>query len=230
VASESSNLPRPEPSVGRHRPGEELLIKLYFAYTSPFTYLAMNPAYELEDSYCVKLRFIPYGVNIRQVYGGEVEARDERNRRKLHYLYLDARRLAAERGLIIRPPKKIFSARFAFYGGMCAEDQGLFRPYSDRVFERFWKRELEVEDPAALAAILSETGADPSKFLRYIADEAAEAKPRLKACFAEAERDQVFGVPTFVIDGERFWGYDRIDWIKRKLDAMVLRRSPKQPR
>ncbi len=213
----------------------DLPVKFYFAYTSPFTYLAMGPAYELEHSHRVRLRFIPYGVNIRQVYGGEVEARDERNRRKLRYLYLDARRLAAERGLIIRPPKKIFSARFAFYGGMCAEDQGLFRPYADRVFERFWKRELEVEDPDALAAILSEIGAGTDKFRRYIADEAAEAKPRLKACFAEAERDQVFGVPTFVIDGERFWGSDRIDWVKRKLDAMGLCREgqslphPKQP-
>jgi 2-hydroxychromene-2-carboxylate isomerase len=205
----------------------ELEIKLYFAYTSPFTYLAMGPAYDLESSYHVRLRFIPYGVNIRQVYGGEVEARDERNRRKLRYLYLDARRLAAERGLIIRPPKKIFSARFAFYGGMCAEDQGLFRAYSDKVFERFWKRELEVEDPAALAAIMAEVGADTRKFFSYIADEAAEAKPRLKACFAEAAADQVFGVPTFLIERERFWGCDRIDWMKRKLDELGLRRDIK---
>jgi 2-hydroxychromene-2-carboxylate isomerase len=203
----------------------ELAVKCYFAYTSPFTYLAMGPAHELEHSYRITLRFIPYGVNIRQVYGGEVEARDERNRRKLRYLYLDARRLAAERGLIIRPPKRIFSARLAFYGAMCAEDQGLFRPYSDRVFERFWKRELEVEDSVSLTAILSEIGAETSQFRRYIADEAADAKPRLKACFAEAEDDQVFGVPTFVIDGERFWGYDRIDWVKRKLDQLGLRRD-----
>ncbi|HKV55248.1 MAG TPA: DsbA family protein [Candidatus Binataceae bacterium] len=201
-----------------------LPIKLYFAYTSPFTYLAMGPAYALEDKYRVALRLIPYGVNIRKVYGGEVEARDERNRRKLHYLYLDARRLAAERGLVIRPPKKIFSARYAFYGGMCAEDQKLFRPYADGVFERFWKRELEVENPDALAAILSEVGADTAPFRAYIANENVEAKPRLKACFAEAERDQVFGVPTFVIEGERFWGCDRIEWVERKLDALGLRR------
>lgn len=202
----------------------ELEVKLYFAYTSPFTYLVMGPAYALEHSHRVKLRLIPYGVNIRRVYGGEVEARDERNRRKLRYLYMDARRMAAERGLIIRPPKKIYSARFAFYGGMCAEDQGLFRPYSDRVFERFWRRELAVEDAEALAAILEEAGADATKFRAYIADEETEAKPRLKACFAEAERDRVFGVPTMVIDGELFWGCDRMDRIVRKLDAMGLRR------
>ena len=203
---------------------DDLEIKLYFAYTSPFIYLVMAPAYSLERSHRVKLRLIPYGVNIRRVYGGEVEARDERNRRKLRYLYFDARRMAAERGLIIRPPKKIYSARYAFYGGMCAEDQGLFRPYSDRVFERFWRRELEVENPDALAAILVEAGADTAKFRAYIADEEAEAKPRLKSCFAEADRDRVFGVPTIVIGDELFWGCDRMNWIVRKLDAMGLRR------
>jgi 2-hydroxychromene-2-carboxylate isomerase len=203
---------------------DELEIRFYFAYTSPFTYLAMEPAYTLERSHRVKLRFIPFGVNIHKVYGGEVADRDERNRRKLRYLYLDARRMAAERGLTIRPPKRIYSARLAFYGGMCAEDQGLFRPYSDRVFERFWRRELAVEDPDALAAILEEVGGDTAKFRAYIADEEAEAKPRLKACFAEADRDQVFGVPTFVIGGERFWGVDRMNWVVRKLDAIDLRR------
>jgi 2-hydroxychromene-2-carboxylate isomerase len=200
------------------------IIKLYFAYTSPFTYLVMAPTYALERSHRVTLRFIPFGVNIRKVYGGEVEERDERNRRKLRYLYLDARRIAAERGVIIYPPRKIFSARFAFYGGMCAEDQGLFRPYADRVFERFWKRELAVEDPDALAAILIEAGADPSKFRGYLANEDQEAKPRLKACFGEADRDHVFGVPTFVVGDELFWGYDRVEWLVRKLDAMGLRR------
>ena len=202
----------------------DLEIKLYFAYTSPFTYLAIDPAYGLERTHRVKLRFIPFGVNIRKVYGGEVVERDERNRRKLKYLYLDARRLAAERGMTIMPPQRIYSARFAFYGGMCAEDQDQFRAYADRVYERFWRRQLNVEDPDALAAILREVDADDRQFRRYIADESAEAKPRLKACFAEADRDQVFGVPTFVVDGERFWGCDRMDWLIRKLDAMSLRR------
>jgi 2-hydroxychromene-2-carboxylate isomerase len=57
-----------------------------------------------------------------------------------------------------------------------------------------------VEDPLALAAILREVGADTTTFWRYSAYEAAW----LKACFAEAEHDQVFGVPTFVIDVELF--------------------------
>ena len=44
------------------------------------------------------------------------------------------------------------------------------------------------------------------------------------AAVAEGERDQIFGVPTLLVDGEPFWGNDRVDWVIKKLDAMGLRR------
>ena len=198
-------------------------IKFYFAYTSPFTYLALEPAYALEESHNVRVRFIPYGVNIRKVYG-DVPTRSDRDQIKVRYLYMDVRRMAKERGVVIYPPKRIYSARYRLLRWDVRGRSGLFRPFANRVFERFWKHELEVEDPAALSGILREVGADSAQFKRYIADEEAEAKPRLRACYAEALADQVFGVPTFVCDRELFWGYDRIDWLIRKLDAMGLRR------
>src|SRR5271156_2654372 len=114
-------LPRDGVAVTAHE------IKLYFAYTSPYSYLALEPAYDLERSHDVRVRFIPYGVNIRKVYGPL--DREEADRRKVRYLYIDARRIAQERGLVIYPPKKIFSARLAFYGGLYAEKNRQFRPY-----------------------------------------------------------------------------------------------------
>jgi 2-hydroxychromene-2-carboxylate isomerase len=139
----------------------------------------------------------------------------------VRYLYIDARRIAKERGLVIYPPKKIFSARLAFYGGLYAAKNHQFRPYSDRVFDRFWKQELDVESRDAISAIAAEVGLDATDFLRY-AD--TDARSDLDACFAEADSDKVFGVPTFIVDGEPFWGEDRVDWVIRKLDAMGLRR------
>jgi 2-hydroxychromene-2-carboxylate isomerase len=194
-------------------------IKLYFAYTSPYSYLAIQPAYDLERSHNVRVRFIPYGVNIRKVYGPLDRA--EADRRKVRYLYIDARRIAKERGLVIYPPKKIFSARLAFYGGLYAEKHQQFLAYSNRVFERFWKQELDVESRDAISAIVAEVGLEANDFLRY-ADN--DARADLDACFAEADRDKTFGVPTFIVDGEPFWGEDRIEWVIRKLDAMGLRR------
>ncbi len=194
-------------------------IKLYFAYTSPYSYLAMRPASDLELSHRVSVRFIPYGVNIRKVYGPL--DREDADRRKVRYLYIDARRIAKERGLVIYPPKRIFSARLAFYGGLYAATKGQFRPYSNRVFDRFWKQELDVESREAISAIVAEVGLDPVEFLRY-ADTRARAD--LDARFAEADRDKVFGVPTFIVDNEPFWGEDRLEWVIRKLDAIGLRR------
>ena len=197
----------------------ELEIKFYFAYTSPFSYLAWAPARGLERTHRVKLRFIPYGVNIRKTYGNLDNP--EADRRKVRYLYIDARRIAKELGLVIYPPKKIFSCRLAFYGGLFAQQRGQFIAYSDRVFERFWKQELEVEKSEVIENVLSEVGLDASEFRHY-----AESRARadLDRCFEEADRDQVFGVPTFIVEGEPFWGEDRIDWVIKKLDVLGLRR------
>jgi 2-hydroxychromene-2-carboxylate isomerase len=198
---------------------DDLEIKFYFAYTSPFTYLAWYPARDLEQTHRVKLRFIPYGVNIRKTYGNLDDPTVER--RKVRYLYLDARRIAKERGLIIYPPKKIFSCRLAFYGGQFAAKNDRFVPYSNRVFERFWKQELDVENADAIDAVLQEVGLDLPEFHFYVD---TDARADLNRCFEEAAEDQIFGVPTFVVEREPFWGEDRIDWLIKKLDALGLRR------
>lgn len=198
-----------------------LTIKLYYDYKSPFAYLAMHPAYALMESHRVNLRYIPNELDIRGAFGGDLEQRPERDWRKVRYMYLDARRYANARGMIIRGPQKIFDSKLSLMSGLWADKHSLFRPYSDRVFERFFKRELNIEDPAALAVVMKEAGLDAEAFQRYAAH---EGQRELAAAFAEGERDGVFGVPTFIVDGEPFWGNDRVDWVIKKLDAMGLRR------
>jgi 2-hydroxychromene-2-carboxylate isomerase len=197
-----------------------LEIKFYFAYTSPFSYLAYEPTYALERSYNVRVRPIPFGVNIRKVYG-DTSTRSARDQNKVRYLYLDARRFGVERGLMIVPPKKIYSARLAFYGGLFADQHELFRQYSDRLFQRFWRGELEVEDVNTIAALLLEIGLDGAAFLDYRSN---DARTDLDHCFAEADRDAIFGVPTLVVEGEPFWGHDRLSWVEAKLDRIGLGR------
>jgi 2-hydroxychromene-2-carboxylate isomerase len=198
-----------------------LTIKLYYDYKSPFTYLAMAPAYALMESHRVRLHYIPRELNVRGAYGGNLEQRSERDWRKVRYLYLDARRYANARGMIIRGPQKIFDSKLALMSGLWADRHGLFRPYSDRVFERFFKRELNIEDGDALATVMKEVGLDADGFKRYALHEG----PReLEDAFATGDRDGVFGVPTLIVDGEPFWGNDRVEWVAKKLDAMSLKR------
>ena len=81
-----------------------------------------------------------------------------------------------------------------------AQDHGVFRPYHDRVFERFWKRELDIESPAALMALLSECGADAAGFPAFAEN---EGRRRLADIRAEAEAAGVFGVPSYPAGGRR---------------------------
>lgn len=197
-------------------------IKLYYDFKSPFTYLAMEPAYKLEETHRIRLRFIPLELAIREAYGGELEQRAQRDWDKVRYLYMDMRRFANERGMIIRGPQKIFDSRLALIGGLFADRNGRFRPHADRVFQRFFKRELNIEDIDALAAVMAEAGLDAAGFHRYAE---GEGPNDLRAAAAEAERDGVFGVPTFIVAGELFWGNDRVEWVVKKLDQMKLRRT-----
>jgi 2-hydroxychromene-2-carboxylate isomerase len=197
------------------------IIKLYYDFKSPFTYLAMEPAYQLEETHRVRLRFIPHELDVRGSYGGELDHRRHRDWDKVRYLYADARRFANERGVIIRGPQKIFDSRLALMSGLYADHRGQFRPYANRVFERFFKRELDIENLAALASVMTEVGVDPASFSDYAQ---GDGPSDLKIAAEEAERDGVFGVPTFVCAGELFWGNDRVGWLASKLDAMKLRR------
>src|SRR5260370_27835132 len=103
-------------------------IKLYYDYKSPFTYLAMHPAYALMESHRVLLPYIPHELDVRGSFGGELDQRSERDWRKVRYQYLDARRYANARGMIVRGPQKIFDSKLSLRSGLFADKHGLFPP------------------------------------------------------------------------------------------------------
>ncbi len=191
-------------------------VKLYFDYKSPFTYVAMTPAFELPERYAVDVRWIPFLLRIkgpgqRSVYSDW----------KAKYSYMDARR-AANRlgGLRILGPQKIYDSAPALVGGLYARRHGFFRPYTEAVFERFFRRELEIDVPAEVAKLVEEVGSSGDAYLDFLAGEGAR---ELEVSIQEGHEDHVFGVPIFVFRGELFWGQDRMGLLEERLAAAGLR-------
>jgi len=87
-----------------------------------------------------------------------------------------------------------------------------------RIFDDLWMSGANATDPARVQALCRELGVDP-------ADLAAEKiKTALRRNTEEATARGVFGVPSFEVDGEVFWGADAIDFLKAFLeDQGVLR-------
>jgi 2-hydroxychromene-2-carboxylate isomerase len=188
-------------------------ITIYIDYKSPYAYLAVGPALSLENEYDVRLDWLPYVLEI-PLYLGCVEARNEHQWRRVRYAYMDARRLANRRGLVVRGPKKIFDSSLASMGLLFAKRQNVFAAYNALTFERFWRRELDIEDPSAVKGVLEEAGADTTELFAYFDH---EGRRELDAVTEDAHRLGVFGVPMFVLDGELFWGADSLPLLRERL-------------
>jgi 2-hydroxychromene-2-carboxylate isomerase len=195
-------------------PPEE--IKLYFDYKSPFAYLASGPAFALDRRFAVRVRWIPIQLRIKGP-----GARSTRSDWKARYSYLDARRLATPRGIVIKGPKKIYDTEPALMGAYFAMQVGCFERYTAEAYRRFFVRELELDQVDAIADLLAELGADPEAYRRFVSHEGREAYARGEA---EAEADHVFGVPIFLFRGEPFWGHDRLPQLETRLIEAGLAR------
>ncbi len=191
------------------------VVSVYIDYKSPYAYLAKDPAWELEREFEVRLDWLPYTLEIPE-FLGTVEGRNAHQWRRIRYSYMDARRLANRRGLTVRGPQKIFDSSIAAIGMLYAQRHDVFRKYNDLVFERFWKRALDIENRDAIRAVLSEAGAPVASFFDFLDRDGRVAHDRI-CC--QAEELGVFGVPTFVLDGEIFWGGDRLWMVCEKLAA-----------
>ena len=193
-------------------------VDLWLDLKSPYSFLVKDPAYALERELGVTLRLRPYALDILGAYNVADPKVAERGLRRIKYLYLDVRRFANQRGMIIRGPQKIFDSTLIHLAWMFADADGKGRALIDTAYPRFFRRELDYEDRAAVEALLKEIGVDCAGFDAF----ATGVGPALLARHqAEADKQGVFAVPTFVVDGELFWGQDRMDFVRAKLAAKV---------
>ncbi len=201
--------------VSNRRMSETLTV--YIDYKSPYAYLAMEPTRALAREFSLSITWRPYSLQI-QDYLGEVDTRNPHQWRRVKYSYMDARRMANERGLIVLGPQKLFDSTVSHVGMLYAGDDGaeVQNRYHDIVFERFFKRELNIEDPGAIANVLHEAGATVNTFQDILE---SEGRTRLDSVLKDAEDLLgIFGVPTYVIGNEIFWGGDRIPQVRRYLE------------
>lgn len=204
---------------------EPRTVTAYIDYKSPYAFLAKDPAYELERDFSVRIDWLPYVLDIPSFLGSArvdearrviEEQRNPHQWRRVRYSYMDCRRQARKRGLVIRGPQKIWDSTLAACGMLYAKRRGdkVLRRYHDLTFERFWKRELDIEDTVVVSGVLAEAGADTADFSAYLE---GEGRAELERICRAAEAIGVFGVPSFVVDGELFWGREHLPDIRAML-------------
>ena len=189
-------------------------IRIYTDYKSPYAFVANRRLFELEEKHGAELEWRPYTLRIAE-FMGTVEARTPHFWRKVRYSYMDARRYANAQGLTMKGPRRIYDAFYASAGMLFAQRHGLFRPYHDTVFRRFWNHNLEIDELPQISGVIADIGGSASDFEAYVNGPARAEHDRI---IDEAEALGVFGVPTMVFNDELFWGGDRIDMLIERIE------------
>lgn len=129
---------------------------------------------------------------------------------KGRYMWRDLDRICAKEGVPLRKPSRfprpsLAAARVACIGGREPWGPAFVRA----VYTANFVDDREIGDAAVVAAILTELGLDAETILAEAQRPAVKAE--LRANTDEAVRLGIFGAPSFVADGELFWGNDRLD-------------------
>lgn len=184
-------------------------IKMYSDFKSPYAWIAFDPTFALEEKFNVRIKWKPFQLRIK----GKGQ-RSVYSEFKVKYSYMDVRRNAnlQDKDYMIRGPLKIYDTAPALIGGLFAEREGRLPDYGRYVFEKFFNRELEIDEPDAVAGVIGHLGMSPDAYRDYLA---GQGRKDYEASLEEAMEDRIFGVPLFIMDGEPFWGHDRL-WLIEK--------------
>ena len=193
---------------------ETPVVDAFIDLRSPYSYLSLGPARRLAERTGARFDWWPYITDFRSAYGGEVEARTSRDIAKVKYLYMDCRRLAKKQGLTIRATTKLWEPTLGCQAMLFAKSHHRLWTFLDPTLAAFWRREFDLESRAEIEAALQSAGLDAQAWQAYLA---TDARADLAAAHAKAEALGVFGAPTFVYQGELFWGSDRIDLLAETL-------------
>jgi 2-hydroxychromene-2-carboxylate isomerase len=192
-------------------------LEYLFDVQCPFAYLASTQVRALAAATGAKLVYKP--VLLGGIYnalgdGGPYKRPPAAERTRM--TLLDAQRWAALWGVPLRfapghPVRSVLAMR-------CILASGDVPRATHALFEAAWVRAESIADPEVIRSALSGAGFDDVDAILTRAESQA-VKDELRANTDLAVKRGAFGVPTFFVKDEMFWGQDRLDFVARALGA-----------
>jgi 2-hydroxychromene-2-carboxylate isomerase len=199
-------------------------VRFLFDFGSPNAYLSHRVIPAIETRTGARFAYEPV------LLGGVFKATGNRSpveafggvKNKLEYEALETRRFVARHGLTkyAHNPHFPVNTLLIMRGAVAARTLGVFESYVEAVFVAMWERGLKMDDPAVAAATLAEAGLPAEQLLASTQDPAV--KERLMADTAAAVEAGVFGLPSFFVGEDLWFGKDRLRDVE---DAIVGRRD-----
>lgn len=187
-------------------------IEFYFDFLSPYSYLAWtwvrSAPYEFEF-YPVSMATIIASYDTK----GPAQIEPKRN-----YLFKDLLRATKMNNIPFTTPKHLpFNSLYALRLALIGTAGNKQREIIDCIYRAGWEKGLDIGSDDVLKEILKENNLYSDDLIEKM--ESKNARVELKANVERALQRELFGVPSFVVDGEMFWGYDSTKYLEMYLNG-----------
>ncbi len=190
-------------------------VELYWDFSSPFAYLGATQAAELARKTGATVRWKPtfLGGLFRTIGMADVPLATF-SAAKQRYIGTDIHRWAAYWGVPFQFPTRFPTSSVRALRVYLALPEERQDAYRDAVFRAYWAEDRDITDDAVLGACIGDEAIAKDALARA---DSAEIKLQLRAATDEAAARGVFGVPTYVVGDELFWGQDRLQLVEEAL-------------
>ncbi|MCY3858336.1 MAG: DsbA family protein [Gammaproteobacteria bacterium] len=202
---------------------------VYLDVKSPYAYLAKDPTKQLIRDFNIEIDWRPLTLNIPSFLGsarvddrGEVveSKRSPRQWNSVRYAYMDAKRYARINDIKIYGPRKIWDTRLIHIAFLYVKEHfsDQLLPFLDHVYERFWLRDLDIESLDVVHGVLAHVGVLDDGFDNYVDGVGGQTHDLLQD---ELHPAGIFGVPSYVVDDELFFGRENLPYVRWILGGRV---------
>jgi 2-hydroxychromene-2-carboxylate isomerase len=191
-------------------------LEFLFDFGSPASYIAYKRLPPIVARTGALVEYVP------MLLGGVFKATGNASPAEIpakgRWMNADLARFAKRDGVVFnRNPYFPINTLHLMRGATGLLDDGRFMAYVEAVFDAMWRDPKNLGDPAELAPVVARAGLTPDEFQTLIARE--DVKARLKATTEQAVERGAFGAPTMFVEGEMFFGQDRLEFVEEALAA-----------
>jgi 2-hydroxychromene-2-carboxylate isomerase len=211
--------------------GEEQIVMtrvepiFYFDFGSPNAYLAHRVIPGIEAQTGVKFKYVPVLLGgLFKLSGNQAPMTAFANvPLKLAYQRMEMKRFIAKHNLtkFRMNPHFPVNTLGLMRTAVAAEAEGVLASYAEAMFAYMWEAPRKLDDPAILAQSLSDAGL-PGERLGHLA-QSQEVKDRLLANTQAAHEQGVFGIPSFLVGKELFFGKDTLRDVEEEIESQKSR-------
>ena len=193
-------------------------VEVYFDFVSPYPWLASHQLDELRECAAARFCFVPVlFVALLDHHSNMGPAEIPAKRR---YTIQDTQRWAVHLGLKFRsPPAHPFNPLKPLRVTSAIDDDDLREVLAVRLLDAAWSEGRDITSDSVIGEIADGMGLNGQELLAKA--HTVEIKERLRLQTERAIQAGVFGVPSFVVDGEIFWGNDRLPLLNAYLQGRL---------